>query len=279
MQLLGIHEKGEILTVSGKSKIKAAQYASRIARSIAGKSVYRKKLPGEFGGAMVYVTPRSDIRILAPGFNRTASDLLQVASLYVEKGDCVWDIGSNLGIFSFCAAWKAGPEGSVHTLEADPFFAELQNRTVRKLPGGYAPVIPLCAAVSDKTQILDLSIPQKGCSRNHLAVVEGNDAGESEARKQVVSVTADFLLQYWPKPDFVKVDIEGAEILFLLGATKLLKDVRPQMYIEVSQSNSELTTQILSSLNYNFFTISSSGSEQPIERLSFNSIARSAERP
>jgi hypothetical protein len=112
-----------------------------------------------------------------------------------------------------------------------------------------------------------------------LAVVEGNDAGESEARKQVVSVTADFLLQYWPKPDFVKVDIEGAEILFLLGATKLLKDVRPQMYIEVSQSNSELATQILSSLNYNFFTISSSGSEQPIERLSFNSIARSAERP
>jgi hypothetical protein len=91
-------------------------------------------------------------------------------------------------------------------------------------------------------------------------------------------LTADFLLKYWPKPDFVKVDIEGAEILFLRGATELLERVRPNMYIEVCESNSDLATELLSSFNYRMFTLAPDGSEQPTEKCKFNSIAKPNER-
>jgi FkbM family methyltransferase len=251
---------------------------AKLARKLTGNFVFRKKLPRTFGSARINVTSRSDIRLLAPGLHRSASDLLQVASLYIRPGSCVWDIGSNLGVFSFCASWKAGPQGRVYSLEADPFYVELQNKTVRLLPTGYSPVIPLCAAVADTMGIMNLCIPRRGHSRSHLASVEGNKAGETEALKQVVSVTADFLLRYWPKPDFVKVDIEGAEILFLRGATELLRGVRPNMWIEVCESNSDLATKLLSSFNYRMFTLAPDGSEQPAEKCKFNSLVKPSER-
>jgi FkbM family methyltransferase len=251
---------------------------AKLARKLSGSTVFRKRLPSEFGGARVNVTSRSDIRLLAPGFARSASDLMQVASLYIKPGACVWDIGSNLGVFSFCASWKAGPKGNVFTLEADPYYAELQNKTAVSLPQGYSTVTPLCAAAADEMGIVDLCIPKKGHSRNHLMKVAGNDAGETESKKQVISVTADFLLQHWPKPDFVKVDVEGAEILFLRGATELFKNVRPTLYIEVSEANSDQATEILSSFNYSIFSLEPDGAERRVDKCRFNSIAKPNEK-
>lgn len=247
---------------------------ANVARVLSGGVVFRKRLPRAFGGAHVRVTTRSDIRLLAPGFSRSASDLLLIACMYVRGGFCIWDIGSNLGIFSFCAAWKAGKAGRVCSLEADPLYVELQNKTAGSLPEGYAPVFPICAAVSDRMGILDLSVPKRGHARNHLAIVGGNDPGETKRQKQVLSVTADWLLQCWPKPDFIKVDIEGAECLFLGGATRLLQNVRPQIYIEVASANSEQATQILRSFNYGLFSVSPDGLEQKQASCTFNTIAR-----
>jgi len=251
---------------------------AQIARKLTGRFVFQKRLPREFGKARINATSRSDIRLLAPGFQRSACDLMQVASRYVKPGHCVWDIGSNLGIFSFCAAWKAGKNGKVFSLEADSFYAELQHKTARSLSIGYAPVVPLCGAVSDRMGILELAIPKKGHSRSHLAIVEGNQADETEAQKQVISVTADFLLRHWPKPDVVKVDVEGAEVLFLQGATMLLETARPLFYIEVNDSNQEPATKVFSSFNYGIFELSSNGTEVELDRCTFNTVAKPVER-
>jgi len=62
--------------------------------------VYPKQLPKSFGGASIYVSPRADRRVLYPGWKKRAGDLMIVADKNVNKGDVVWDIGGNLGIFS-----------------------------------------------------------------------------------------------------------------------------------------------------------------------------------
>lgn len=246
----------------------------KIARSLTGKWIYQKKLPKAFGPGRVFVSPRSDIRLLAPGLRQSASDLFLVAERYIKRGDVVWDIGSNLGLFAFCSAWKSGPTGAVHTLEADPFYAELQHRTARGLPQGYAPVIPLCAAAADRPRLLELSIPKKGQSRNHLSILEGNAAEETESKKQVVCLTADFLIEQWPAPHFVKVDIEGAEILFLDGAKRLLSGIRPCFYIEVNAPNQDRATGIFHEAGYDLFVLSPEGTEIPVDRCAFNTLAR-----
>lgn len=251
---------------------------ARLSRQITGRFPFRKRLPAAFGRARINVTTRSDSRFFLPGFSLTAGDLLQVAGSHIQRGDCVWDIGGNLGIFAVCAAWKAGPQGKVFTVEADPYFAELQHRTARRLGDGYAPVVPLCAAVADKISVLELAIPKRGQSRNHLRIVAGNDAGENEAIKQVLTVTADFLLEHWPKPDFVKVDIEGAELLFFQGARQLLTTVRPRFYLEVNEPNQDKITELLLSHNFRLFRLTKAGETAPLERCEFNTLAIPAEK-
>ncbi len=163
-------------------------------------------------------------------------------------------------------------------MKADSFYADLQHRTARILPAGYAPVVSLCAAVSDRMGILELAIPKKGHSRSHLAMLTGNQADETEAHKQVVSITADFLVQHWAKPDFIKVDIEGAELLFLHGAKQVFEIARPLVYIEVNEENQDLATQAFTAWNYQLFELSPEGKETSIRRCRFNTVAKPAER-
>ena len=247
---------------------------AQIVRGLTSSLTFRKRLPREFGGGKVFVTPRSDLRFLFPSLSRVATDLFQVASRYVRKDQCVWDLGANLGIFTFAAAWRVGSGGKVFSLEADPFYAEQIHRTRSRLPHGYGTVTPLCAAVADKMGLLDLCVPERGHSRNHLSEVSGNSPGETSIVKQVCAVTGDFLLQYWPKPDVVKVDIEGAEHLFFRGAVDLIKSVRPIFYVEVSEENSNEISNVLLANDYELFALNWNGEEEPIERCVFNTVAK-----
>ena len=83
-------------------------------------------------------------------------------------------------------------------------------------------------------------------------------------------------MQHWQKPNFVKVDIEGAESLFLTGAADIL-NARPTLYIEVGESNRDFATQILSKFNYELFSLSSDGNETNIDRCEFNTLAKPRE--
>lgn len=247
---------------------------AQIARFVTGRFVFKKRLPHGFGKGQIRVTSRSDIRLLLPGFRGVGADLFTVSNKYIRAGDCVWDLGSNLGIFAFSAAAKAGPSGMVFSLEADPKYAEIQNQTIAELPSEYASTRVLCAAVADSIGILELAIPKNGHSRNHLAKVTGNSATNVEFMKQVPTITCDFLADHWAKPNFVKIDIEGAELLALRSAKRLLNEFRPMIYIEVNQENQKEVTALLQSANYRLFCLDEHGNEQPVRECAFNTIAK-----
>jgi len=243
-----------------------------------GRFVFRKRLPDKFGSARIYVTSRSDIRLLMPGWKDSAGDLLLVAERYIRHGCCVWDLGSNLGIFSFCAAFKSGSSGQCYSLEPDPKYAELQNRTLSRLPSGYAQVTVLCAAIASEMALLELANPRNGHARNHLTILPGNLATETESTKQVVSITGDFLAKHWKKPDFVKMDVEGAELLALEGMPLLLEKARPVFYVEVCEDNRKQASALFRKLNYRMFRLASDGTEEAVESCAFNTIAKPAEK-
>jgi hypothetical protein len=59
-----------------------------------------------------------------------------------------------------------------------------------------------------------------------------------------------------PVPDFLKIDVEGAEALVLQGATRLLAEVRPMMIIELHNPEAAGEVwQIMSSSGYSFFRL------------------------
>lgn len=243
-----------------------------IVRTLTGPFLFNKTLPSDFNRGKIIVTSRSDIRLLAPGLEQSAGDLFRVVRKYVSSNDVVWDIGSNLGILTFCSAIKVGKSGHVFSLEADPRYADIQSRTLRSFTDKAGKISILCAAVADRPGILDLVIPKKGHARNHLSVVAGNSAGEADMTKQVLTLTLDWLLEYWRPPNFVKIDVEGAELLAVNGGQKLFSEIRPVCYIECSQDNSAAMTRFFKEHHYALFYLDARGEEKSIDRFAFNTI-------
>jgi FkbM family methyltransferase len=253
------------------------EHLVRSARALTGPLVFRKSLPRDFGSQKIHVTTRSDIRLLKPGFQESSGDLFTVVRNYVKPGDTVWDIGSNLGILTFASAMQVGPKGKVYSLEADPRYADLQSRTLRDITSDQAGKVSiLCAAVANQAGILDLVIPKKGHARNHLSIVGGICAGEAAMTKQVLSVTLDWLLNQgqWGRPDFVKIDVEGAEALAVEGGKNLFEQARPVAYIECAPENTGFLTQYFTKLNYGLFTLGPKGEEIATEQFAFNTIVK-----
>jgi FkbM family methyltransferase len=233
-------------------------------RRIIGERVVVRRLPSELGGAKLYVSPASDIRTLAD-LRHSSGNLFQVARTYVRRDDVVWDFGANVGIFSVAAAHCAGPSGAVFSVEADYDHAALFHRSVGRLSPNYAPVTVLCAAVADENACLRLNVVARGHSKNYLERVGGHpEAGSVIGQKSVVAVTADWLLKFWDPPQFLKVDTEGAELLVLGGASELLRQHQPIIYLETQHETAAPASALLRQFGYRFFALDEDGNEKEV---------------
>jgi len=79
----------------------------------------RRRLPRPFDAARIYATTEGGLRYLRPNMGRVDPILLSLAEELITPGDIVWDIGANVGLFSFAAAVAAGPDGYVLAVEPD----------------------------------------------------------------------------------------------------------------------------------------------------------------
>ncbi len=155
----------------------------------------------------------------------------------VQPNTIVWDIGANVGLFSFAAAALGA---KVVAVEPDPWLASLIHRSalINKLP-----VTALAAAVSDRIGIRELHTSDEGKSSGSL---EGNGAGQT-----VISMTLDSLLNYFAAPQVLKIDVEGAELSVLEGSQRVLQE-RPRLFCEVTDHH-EAIGELLRNANYDFF--------------------------
>ena len=234
---------------------------------------FGKRLPREFGGERMYVTARSDARVLKPGWDGCAYDLQLVARHIVKPDMCVWDVGANLGIMSVLSAYRVGSCGAVYALEADPAYADRIFRSSQRLSNAYQPVNVLCAAIANRDGILDFAIAKQGHARNKLLGL-ADENFEVEARKMVPTIRGDDLLETWRAPDFIKVDVEGAELEALNGSTEILRSVRPIFYIEVSPENQQAVSRLFHDYDYDIFHLQGDGTERPVDECTFYTVAR-----
>jgi FkbM family methyltransferase len=213
--------------------------------------VLRRRLPRQFGRLPLYVTPEAGLRYWGP-MSRVDSVLYSMAEELVKPGSIVWDVGANVGLFSFCAAALSGTAGFVLAIEPDFYLAHLLTRSGQGLPRGrYSQVEVLCASVSDSNRISKLQIAERARASNHLV----DSAGSTQASgvrgiQPSISLTLDYLLDYFPAPSIVKIDVETHETAVLRGAHRLLREIRPSIWCEVSEENSSAVTRLLGDAGY-----------------------------
>ena len=240
-----------------------------LAERISKRIVLRRRLPAEFGGGRLFVSPgHSGLRFWRRDLWRVDPSLLRVAQEFIAPGMTVWDVGANIGLFTFCAAGRAGPGGAVLAIEADVDNVATLLRSRRQMDRrSYAKVEVLPVAVSGPGQrFARFQIATRSRTTNALAGYGLVPAGEFSEERQVPVFTVDELLNHFEPPAFVKVDVEGAEPQVLAGAERLLRDVRPALFLEVAPESPDrqaLATR-LAQFGYRMFdTDEPKGSRKP----------------
>jgi FkbM family methyltransferase len=218
----------------------------RIAERLSRNVRFRARLPAKFGRRPIWLSPGNHLAVLKPGDAKFEGYLLGFAERFVAPGSVVWDVGANMGMFALPAAHRAK---FVLAFEPDPFNQLLLYKTIAANPDVTIKVLP--AALADKVGTANFSIPVRGRSANHITEVDYSTMTDGEREQYtVMMVSADWVLDHYPAPDFIKIDAEGAEEMILRGATRLLAEIRPVIIIEMPAENAKACADIFRANEY-----------------------------
>jgi FkbM family methyltransferase len=216
--------------------------------------VLQRRLPPRLGGDRVFVSPDSSLSYWRRNLDLVGKDLFDFAEEFVREGDVVWDVGANVGMFTFASAFCAGSSGCVVAIEPDIFLVDLLRMSAASMSENRAKVVILPAAASESLCIADFHIAKRGRSANYIATSIGSSqTGGVRETVSVIAITLDWLMERLPLPRVLKIDVETAEAIVLAGAEQLLSKAKPVILCEVSEENQNACTRILKSHGYSFF--------------------------
>lgn len=236
--------------------------------------VLKRRLPPPFEQCRVRVSPSSGLRFLVKPMNTVDPMLFALANDFVRPGNVVWDVGANQGLFAFAAAHRVGPRGHVLAIEADTWLVALLRASSLEQPrrSGRVTVIP--AAVAQGIALRSFCLARRTRATNYLAEYGTSQTGGAREAQTVITVSLDFLLEQTCAPDFIKIDVEGAELEVLRGGQRLLAAHRPTIACEVSEHNATAVTQLLQGHDYQLFDADApNGVRSPVERAVWNTLA------
>lgn len=150
----------------------------------------------------------------------------------LKNGGTGVDIGASIG--DFAAVMSSASEDHIHhAFEANPAVADILTRRFRRKN-----VVVHCEALSAESGIANLYVPATNTGVGGLRVTP---SAAKEGQIKEVSIPVKRLDEYFDNIDqcrIIKLDIEGAELLALKGARRLISRDRPVVYFEcVSHMN------------------------------------------
>ena len=161
---------------------------------------------------------------------RREADLL---TRVLEPGEVFWDVGANLGYFTLLAATCLRNTGQVVAFEPGPRAFACLTENISLNP--FSNVLTCRLAVTDQQgEAVLYHAPSSANGRANL-YRPGPEQTESE---KVSTVTLDG----WRRqaglagPDFIKLDIEGAELAALTGAKETLALTTPLLLVEMKEA-------------------------------------------
>ena len=161
-----------------------------------------------------------------------------VLTKLVKPGSKVFDIGTHFGRYSFSLSKLVGKDGIVYSFEPVDSTFKILNRLVDNLE--LHNVRLFNCALSDRSGFdwIETPIDESGNWEVSRSQLRSNRQPEkpSHSLKQKVKVDSiDHFLesQHIDKIEFIKCDVEGAELMVFQGAEKLLHKHQPTVLCEI----------------------------------------------
>ncbi|HEU0252017.1 MAG TPA: FkbM family methyltransferase [Pyrinomonadaceae bacterium] len=173
----------------------------------------------------------------------------------VQPGDYVIDAGGCWGDTALYFAHEAGSEGRVITFEFAPENLEVFNRNLEMNPELASRIeLDQRALWNVSGERIDYFFNGPGTS---LDQTRHNNNGRETLQVSTISIDELVKEKNLPRVNFIKMDIEGAELNALKGAEETLRTFKPQLAISLYHNESDLTEipEFINSLRlgYEFF--------------------------
>lgn len=152
------------------------------------------------------------------------SDVFRIADVFLARGGVFLDVGANHGLLSCGLAGRHAGNVRFHLFEPNSKLVASIRQSVAHYPSMQYWINPL--AVSDRVGTVSFQIDEGQTGASHISDSDGT---------QVPTTTLDHYLDqaHIPQVEFLKIDIEGYELLALRGARRSLEARRVQaIYLE-----------------------------------------------
>ena len=155
--------------------------------------------------------------------------MTEIVKSLLRPGDTCLDVGANFGWYTTLFYKVCGEKSNIHAFEPmPPTYSELEQNY--RLMGSPPNVQINNLALGDKPDELTINLFE-GLSTGHASMsTQGRDDAISY-KCEVVTLDSYMEENAVGDVDFVKVDIEGAEMMFLKGAGKLFAQKTPPIWL------------------------------------------------
>jgi FkbM family methyltransferase len=159
-------------------------------------------------------------KILRLMFSTYEPEQTELFEKHIKPGNVIFDVGAHAGYYTLMSSVLVGPGGKVFAFEPNPDNYHNLDKHVKI--NRIANVVLMECAVGN----------ENGYSLFEFGSGSGTGHLSKEGTIKVKTVRLDdFALGNNVKPDFIKIDTEGAEMLVLTGAKHLLSVNRPVIFL------------------------------------------------
>jgi FkbM family methyltransferase len=174
------------------------------------------------------------IHLCKARFRNSQQDLVHWLGHFIPPQATIIDAGAQFGNFTKAFSRLHGSSCTVHTFEPLPYnYAILKTVTA-----GLGNVRIHQMALYDTTGTLDLLVPVKEGGRLGPGLAHfGTERQCNYIREAVTTERLDDFVRVNAigRIDFIKCDVEGAELPVLRGAAHVLRESRPVIYTEINK--------------------------------------------
>jgi len=150
----------------------------------------------------------------------------------VKPGWVAYDVGASLGVYSLRLSSLVGSGGQVYSIEANPVCVYFLQATLQLNKVSNCEILPVAILNGEKLAYFTINYSNFGLGLTQDPSILGGKTGHEIA---VRSTSFDALVETHNlrKPDFVKIDIEGAEGSAVAGMARTIDRHRPVILLEV----------------------------------------------
>ena len=182
----------------------------------------------------------SSVRLAARWTPYVENELLGLRAV-VGPGSVCLDVGAAAGLYTLMLSQLAGREGRVHSVEPLPFAHPVWTRLLRARDAGNVRHHPVALSAEPGSSVMSVPLGRYGPVTGRSFVTDGSTGLGSNAEFAghiAVDVSVETLDGLCARAgltrlDFIKVDVEGAELLVLKGGRQAIESFRPALLIEI----------------------------------------------